>query len=201
MLWFDTSPKSIGLYGLTVLLALVEVGVLWQSLHPQVSGDYNAYYITRTTTCLPQPVAATYTLGSVVDFTNAGDMDAARELLPCGWEHANDDGRQSLGESSRLRFAIEAPQDLQLTLTIKGINLNDAGDRDVRLFAGEQPIGSAIVGAEATKTFTFAVPASAIQNGYLDLRLDFPNAIETSPGLSNTYWRSIKLISAQLRPV
>ena len=200
MHWFDTSPKAIALYSLTLLLGLVEIVVLWQALHPDVSENYRAYYITRTTTCLQQPVTGAYRLGSVVDFTNAGDMDAARELLPCGWEHANDDGRQSLGESSRMRFFVGAPQDLTLTVTAKGINLNDAGDRIVQMFAGEQPIGEASLGAEATETFTFLVPASAIQDGFLDLRLDFPNAIETSPGISNTYWRSIKLISAQLSP-
>jgi hypothetical protein len=57
-----------------------------------------------------------------------------------------------------------------------------------------------MLGAEATETFRFAVPASAIKDGYLDIRLDFPNAIETSPGVANTYWRSVKLISARLSP-
>ncbi len=197
---FDMSPKAVGLYGLTALLALVELGVLWQAIHPNVSDDYRAYYITRTTTCLPQPVTAAYTLGTNVDFTNAGDIGAARELLPCGWERPNDDGRQSLGETSRMRFAVGPAQDLQLELVLKGINLNDAGDRDVRLFAGEQPIGQAMVGAEATDSFTFTIPASAIEDGYVDLRLDFPNAIETSPGIHNTYWRSVKLITARLSP-
>jgi hypothetical protein len=99
-----------------------------------------------------------------------------------------------------MRFAVGPQQDLRLELVLKGINLNNAGDRDVRLFAGEQPIGQAIVGAEDTETFQFDVPAGAIKDGYLDLRFDFPNAIETSPGISNTYWRSVKLISARLSP-
>lgn len=197
---FDRSFKAPAIYALAAVLAVAELAVLWQTLHPNVSDDYRAYYITRTTTCLPQPVTASYVLGETVDFTTSGDRDAARELLPCGWENPNDDGRQSLGETSRLRFAIGQPQDLALELVLKGINLNDAGDRDVRLFAGEQPIGQAIVGAEDTQTFQFNVPASAIKDGYLDLRLDFPNAIETSPGISNTYWRSVKLMSARLSP-
>lgn len=200
MRWFDPSPKAVGLYALAALLALVELGVLWQTLHPNVSEDYRAYYITRTSTCLPQPVTGAYRLGDTVDFTNEGDMDAARELLPCGWESPNDDGRQSLGETSRMRFAVGAAQDLELQLVFKGIDLNNAGDRQVRLFAGDAPIGEAIVGPEQTQTFTFTVPAAALSNGYLDLRLDFPNAIETSPGISNTYWRSVKLISARLTP-
>ncbi|MDB5473819.1 MAG: hypothetical protein JWP99_1122, partial [Devosia sp.] len=87
------SPKALGSYGLAALLALVELGVLWQAVHPQVSDAYRAYYITRTTTCLPQPVSASYALGSTVDFTSSGDVQAARELLPCGWGGPNDDGR------------------------------------------------------------------------------------------------------------
>jgi hypothetical protein len=197
---FDRSTKVLATYALAALLAVTELVVLWQTLHPNVSDDYRAYYITRTTTCLPQPVTASYVLGQTVDFTNKGDRDAARELLPCGWEGPNDDGRQSLGETSRLRFAVGPQQDLRLELVLKGIDLNDAGDRDIRLFAGEQPIGQVLLGAEATQTFQFGVPAAAIRDGYLDLRLDFPNAIETSPGISNTYWRSVKLISARLSP-
>ncbi len=200
MLLFDRSTKVLATYALAALLAVTELVVLWQTLHPNVSDDYRAYYITRTTTCLPQPVTASYVLGQTVDFTNKGDRDAARELLPCGWEGPNDDGRQSLGETSRLRFAVGPQQDLRLELVLKGIDLNDAGDRDIRLFAGEQPIGQVLLGAEATQTFQFGVPAAAIRDGYLDLRLDFPNAIETSPGISNTYWRSVKLISARLSP-
>lgn len=197
---FSPSPKVLATYALAALLAVTELVVFWQALHPNVSDDYRAYYITRTTTCLPQPVTGSYVVGKTVDFTSEGNRDAARELLPCGWEGPNDDGRQSLGESSRLRFAVGPQQDLQLELVLKGINLRDAGDRDIRVFAGEEPIGQAMLGAEATETFRFAVPASAIRDGYLDIRLDFPNAIEPSPGIANTYWRSVKLISATLSP-
>lgn len=194
------SPKARGMYALAALLALVELGVLWQTLHPNVSDDYRAYYITRTTTCLPQPISAAYTLGTTVDFTTSGDIDAARELLPCGWERPNDDGRQSLGETSRMRFTVGAPQNLELQLVFKGINLNDAGPRHVQLYAGELFVGEAVVDPEATQTFTFPIPTEAISDGMLDLRLDFPNAIETSPGIANIYWRSVKLISARLSP-
>ena len=199
--WFETSPKALAVYGLTALLAIVELGVLWQALHPNVTDDYRAYYITRSTTCLPQPVTAAYGLGTLIDFTNNGDIDGARELLPCGWENPGDDGRQSLGESSRMRFYIGTPQDLQFTITMAGMNLNNAGDRDVRLFAGAYPVGHAIVGAESKDTFTFDVPGSAIEDGFLNLRFDFSNAIETSDGISSIYWRSVKLISAQLSPL
>jgi hypothetical protein len=185
---------------MAALLAVTELVVFWQALHPNVSDEYRAYYITRSTTCLPQPVTADYVLGERVDFTSNGVREAARELLPCGWEGPNDDGRQSLGETSRIRFAVGQQQDLRLELVLKGINLNDAGDRHIRLLAADELIGEAILGPEATETFRFSVPAGTIRDGYLDLRLEFPNAIETSPGISKTYWRSVKLISARLSP-
>ena len=197
---FDTTPKGLGLYGIAALLAVVELGVFWQTLHPQVSDDYRAYYITRASTCLPQPVTAAYKVGELVDFTNAGDINAARELLPCGWESPNDDGRQSLGETSRMRFTIGAPQALELELVLKGINLNDAGPRQVQLYAGELFVGEIFVDPEGTDTYTLSIPAEAITDGLLELRLEFPNAIETSPGIANIYWRSVKLISARLSP-
>lgn len=197
---FNRSPLAIGAYGLAAVLAMLELGILWQTLHPDVTPQYRAYYIDRSTTCLPQTVTGLYTVGTRMDFTSTGNVEAARETLPCGWENPNSDGRQSLGETSRLRFAVGQPQDLTLTLELKGVDLNDAGDRIVDVLAGDEVIGQATVKPEETATYEFAVPASAVKDGFIDLKLDFPNAIIVSPGMSNTYWRSVKLIAATLSP-
>ena len=79
----DRSPLALGAYALAALLALTELAVLWQALHPAVSADYRAYYIDRTTTCLPQPVTGDYVLGKELNFRAEGDE--TRELRPCGW--------------------------------------------------------------------------------------------------------------------
>lgn len=48
----------LGAYILVAIVALFELGVVWLMLHPNVTPDYRAYYIDKTTTCLNQPVTA-----------------------------------------------------------------------------------------------------------------------------------------------
>ncbi|PXA98852.1 hypothetical protein DMC47_06575, partial [Nostoc sp. 3335mG] len=117
----DRSPLALGLYALAALLALFELAVLWQALHPDVSDEYRAYYIDQTTTCLPQPVTGEYTLGTVLNFRSGGDN--TRELRPCGWDGPAGDGMHSIGETSRLRFAVPSRQALRLSLELTGVTL------------------------------------------------------------------------------
>src|SRR5690606_20431741 len=100
-------PK-LGAYALTALLLAAYALVLWWALHPTVPDSYRAYYIDQTTTCMDQPVAGTYTLGTVVSFLPDG-ASAARPMKPCGWEGPAGDGTPAVGTSSRLRFAYAEP--------------------------------------------------------------------------------------------
>jgi hypothetical protein len=193
----DRSPAALGTYALAALLALFELAVLWQALHPQVSADYRAYYIDRTTTCLPQIVTGQYTLGTELDFRAGGDE--TRELLPCGWTGPAGDGLHSVGTSSRLRFAIATPQDLTLMLELTGTALEGPPQQRVVISSGDTQIGEVLVTPDQTERFTLNVPASAIVDGYLDLLLSYPDAI--NPGrIADTYWRSVKLTAARLGP-
>lgn len=196
--WFDRRPLALGAYALAALLAAVELAILWQTLHPRVTDNYRAYYIDRTTTCLPQPVTGAYTLGTVLDFRSDGSDTT--ELRPCGWEGPAGDGMHSIGETSRLRFAIDTPQNLVLRLEMTASTLEGPPEQHVDILAGSTPIGQAIVKPDEIKSFTFAIPAAAIIDGFLDIRLDYPDAINPPPGIANTYWRSIKLITASLDP-
>jgi hypothetical protein len=195
---FDRRPAAIGAYALGALLAGFELTVLWQALHPNVSDDYRAYYIDRTTTCLPQLVTGAYELGTIIDFRAGGDE--TRELRPCGWTGPYETGLHSVGQSSRLRFHIGAPQDLLLTLELTGVTLPGPPQQRVLVSAGDLALGQWLVTPDRTENFTLAIPAAAIDaEGYLDLLLDYPDAI--SPGrVANTYWRSVKLTAGRLAP-
>jgi hypothetical protein len=193
----DRSPAALGTYALAALLALFELAVLWQTLHPQVPDSYRAYYIDRTTTCLPQAVTAAYTLGDELDFRSGGDD--TRELRPCGWDGPAGDGMHSVGTSSRLRFAVDSKQDLTLMLELTGVGLAGAAQQRVVISAGDTALGELLVTPDKTDRFTLTVPAAATEDGYLDLLLSFPDAI--NPGrIANTYWRSVKLTAASLTP-
>lgn len=195
----DRSPLTLGAYALAAILALFELAVLWQALHPNVSADYRAYYIDRTTTCLPQPVTGEYVLGTELNFRSEGDE--TRELRPCGWTGPAGDGTHSVGETSRLRFAIDAKGPLTLMLELTGVTLPGPAQQRVLISANGQEIGEIAVTPDKTERFVISIPASALDDdGFVDLKFDYPDAISPGKRVSNTYWRSIKLTAASLSP-
>lgn len=195
----DRSPLTLGAYALAAILALFELAVLWQALHPNVSADYRAYYIDRTTTCLPQPVTGEYVLGTELNFRSEGDE--TRELRPCGWTGPAGDGTHSVGETSRLRFAVDAKGPLTLMLELTGVTLPGPAQQRVLISANGHDIDEIAVTPDKTERFVISIPASALDDdGFVDLKFDYPDAISPGKRVSNTYWRSIKLTAASLSP-
>lgn len=195
----DRSPLTLGAYALAAILALFELAVLWQAVHPNVSADYRAYYIDRTTTCLPQPVTGAYVLGTELNFRSEGDE--TRELRPCGWTGPVGDGTHSVGETSRLRFAVDARGPLTLMLELTGVTLPGPAQQRVVISANDHDIGEIAVTPDKTERFAISIPASALDDdGFVDLKFDYPDAISPGKRVSNTYWRSIKLTAASLSP-
>jgi len=193
----DRSPLTLGAYALAAILALFELAVLWQGLHPQVSDDYRAYYIDRSTTCLPQPVIGAYTVGTKLDLRSGGDD--TRELRPCGWDGPAGDGMHSVGETSLLRFELGRPQALNLMLELTGTALPGPATQHVAISANDTPLGTIEVAPDQTDSFTLPIPREAIaDDGTLTIRLDYPDAISPGPRTANTYWRSVKLTAASL---
>lgn len=195
----DRSPLTLGAYALAAILALFELAVLWQALHPNVSDNYRAYYIDRTTTCLQQPVTGEYVLGTELNFRSEGDE--TRELRPCGWTGPAGDGTHSVGETSRLRFAVDAQGPLTLMLELTGVTLPGPAQQRVLISANGHDIGEIAVTPDKTERFAISIPASAVDDdGFVDIRFDYPDAISPGKRVSNTYWRSVKLTAAALGP-
>ncbi|WP_449394149.1 hypothetical protein [Devosia riboflavina] len=195
----DRSPLALGAYALAAILALFELAILWQGLHPNVSDDYRAYYIDRTTTCLPQPVTGEYVLGTELNFRSEGDE--TRELRPCGWTGPAGDGTHSVGQLSRLRFAASDTGPLTLMLELTGVTLPGPAKQRVIVSANDQEIGEIAVTPDQTERFTISIPASALDgDGFVDIKLDYPDAISPGKRVSNTYWRSVKLTALSLSP-
>lgn len=195
----DRSPLTLGAYALAAILALFELAVLWQAVHPDVSENYRAYYLEKTTTCLPQPVTGQYSLGTELDFRSKGDD--TREIRPCGWDGPAGDGMHSIGETSLLRFELGRPQDLTLMVELTGVTMQGPQLQHVVIAANGTPLGTLEVTPDETERFTLPVPASAIgDDGTLVLQFDYPDAIRPGPRIANTYWRSVKLTAASLTP-
>lgn len=195
----DRSPLTLAAYALAAMLALFELAILWQALHPNVPDHYRAYYIDRSTTCLPQPVTADYVLGAEIDFRSGGDN--TRELRPCGWDGPAGDGVHSIGQTSRLRFAAGPAQNLTLMLELTGVTLPGPAQQRVLVSANGEDLGEIEVTPGETDRFTLAVPAAAVgDTGFVDIALDFPDAIMPGKRVANTYWRAVKLTAAALGP-
>lgn len=193
----ERHPLTMGAYALAALLAFFELAVLWQALHPNVSDDYRAYYIDRSTTCLPQPVTGEYALGSWIDFRET----SAREIRPCGWDGPGGDGLHSIGETSRLRFQVGEKQNLTLAMEMVGVTVPGAVPQHVEISANDTLLDTVEIQPGQASRFSVEIPADAVgDDGFLNIRFDYPDAITLRQGMSNTMWRSIKLTILALAP-
>jgi len=191
----------LGVYALAALVFVFEAWVLWLMLHPEVPGDYRAYYIERTTTCLNQPVAGTYRFGSMVDFT-PDDRAEALPLRVCGWEGPAGDGTHAVGTSSRLRFRGSSgtgPHELVLDLaaiTRKG----EPQPQRVEVEMDGKRVTTLEVLLPDPQSFRLPVPDSALADGAVELVLRYPDAVRMGPTDPDTRYRSIKLTRAGIVP-
>ena len=186
------------LYGLAVAIGLFELGVLWQSLHPDVPADYRAYYIDATTTCLNQPVSGAYAQGTLIPF-RSGYEKLIAPLRVCGWEGPAGDGLHAVGESARLRLKLlGSANDITLTLDMVAVDFAGSAGQPVDVIVNGAKIGRAEVKPGTPRQFSFAIPNPVLGPGkVLDVDLAFPKAIRVDPQDSNTRNRSIKLVAVQ----
>jgi len=194
-----SSTLRLGAYLLVGLVALFELGVVWLMLHPDVSPDYRAYYIDKTTTCLNQPVSGSYRLGTVIAFTPEG-ADAAKPIRVCGWEGPAGDGTHAVGTSARLRFVYAEPATaLTLQLSLVAVKKADlVVPQDVEVIANGKLLETLSLNAPVPQQFSLSLPAPS--DGRLELELRFPDAVQMGPTDPDNRLRSIKLISAALLP-
>lgn len=171
-------------------------------LHTDVPADYRAYFIDKTTTCLNQPVAGTYTLGTIIDFTPPGAA-SAKPIKVCGWEGPVGDGNHAVGTSARLRFVYAEPASaLTLKLRMIAVKKDNQPTQRVEVDFNGTAIDTVTVSAEAPQDFTVTVPAglAAAANGRVELELRFPDAVKMGDMDPDNRRRSIKLVSAALIP-
>ena len=67
--------------------------------------------------------------------------------------------------------------------------------------AVEDEFGEITVTPDRIERFNLAIPADILSaDGFVDIVLDYPDAISPGKRVSNTYWRAVKLTAASLSP-
>ena len=197
MRWSEPRPFSPGfyaLYALAGIIGLIELVVFWHALNPRVPDIYRAYYIARTTTCLPQPVAGTYELGTVVELTT--NTPPSRELRPCGWHGPAGDGLHAVGTSAQLYLAPTGLADAPLAFgfTATAVDLPDTGTQRIVVYANDIPIGTLRLEHNETGHSSFPIPADAVEGREaIRITFNFPDAVRPGPRSTDGQRRSIKL--------
>jgi hypothetical protein len=198
------SPSSSRLpYALAGLVVLFELCVLWLVLHPDVNGAYRAFYIDKSSTCLPQPVSGDYVLGTTVSFRDPARL-LARPLKPCGWFIPNGDHTPSKGTSSLLRFAIPLdPGPLSLRLELDPVTSDAVPLQRIDVSIGGTVIRELSVLSGPNRFIHVPLPAALTQRvvGPLDILLSYPDAMSFAPGNPDTQARAFKVRSVRLVPV
>jgi hypothetical protein len=163
-------------WALAGVVALGEMAVLALALAPEVSADYRAYYLDRSTACWPRPTTGDYVLGQQLSFRD----DSAAGNTVCGWLEPFDAGTYSTGDRARLRFDFAVPDGgLMLGLVARGYVGPARLQQRVVVSANGQALGEIIFDSPDAAYHALAIPAevAALDAEGVTLQFDFPDAI------------------------
>jgi len=158
------------------LLLFSEMAIFAAALYPDVSPDYRAYYIDRSTECYPLPVSGAYRLGERVQFGAVPGSKRAN-LARCGWRDAEALGSWSDGERSMLRFAV-APQPADLTLELDARPYLDSSisRQRIEVSANGSPVETLELTEQEPTTHRIVIPSAIVgTTGWLDLTFAYPD--------------------------
>lgn len=182
-------------YALVGLFGAFELYTLWLMVNPDVPADYDAYYISKTTTCLNQPVSGQYAGGMVSFLPDGGDV--AKPIKVCGWEGPAGDGTHALGTSARLRFVLDkAVSNPVLRLEAIAVQKDDRDTQRVDVLVNSEPVGEIEISADAPKTVDVPLNLPVAAAGTYEVTFEFPEALKMGPTDPTTRYRSIKLSAA-----
>lgn len=159
------------------LIAVFDLGVLYMVLRPNVSPEYRAYYIDRTSSCFPRVISGFYPLGEPVSFTGAHNGYNQDTIRWCGFLPPSSTGIRSFGDYGILHLKFPDPgEDLLLTFESwvnsdsnqpkRNVDVVVNGERvDVLTYAGAGRVDGKIVIPERLV---------AAGNGTMEIRFDVP---------------------------
>ena len=176
-----STPLSSATYGraivrgLFVAVALADLGFVALALSPNVSADYAAFFITRTSDCLLRPVDGQP--GDVLASLTAADNDS-RHVVACGMGGAEPDGTWTVGHHAALLLPAPPTGEIALVLHLTGTFLPRAGAvQRLAIAANGVPVGEVTIDRPDAQDLTFSIPAAArTASGPLMIDLQLPDA-------------------------
>lgn len=169
--------------GLFVAVALADLGLAALALSPNVSADYAAFFITRTSDCLLRPVDGQP--GDLLASLTTADNDG-RHVVACGMGGAEPDGTWTVGRHAALLLPAPPAGDVALVLHLTGTFLPRAGAvQRLAIAANGVPIGEVVIDKPDAQDLTFAIPATARTGSgpvMIDLQLPDASAPRNWPG-------------------
>lgn len=198
------SPRTLVPALILAALVAFEAAVLAMIATPNVSEQYRAYFIDRTTDCWPREASGKIVLGKRLWFLKADARRGAEDVKVCGWLGAAGAGTWSVGPQSRLRFDVgKGAGPLRLELDLVAYVKESHPLQRVALSANGEKLAEFTLHAQSERLHSVVIPAGAIgEDGRIELVLDYPDA--QSPrdlGVSRDTRRlAIRLISLKLSP-
>lgn len=193
-------------FALVVLMALGEAGLLAFAASADVSPQYRAYYIDRTTGCLPRQVSGEYVLGTRLLLAEDQPQRAFDNIGICGFAHSEPGGAWLRGPEARLRFALgpASVADLVFEMEARG-----AIDRTWKRQQASVSVNGTVVGMfdypdGEFRTQMLTIPARMLESGGLvdiDLTMIDTRPADTLKGKSDSRRFSLFVKSVRLAPL
>lgn len=160
-------------------LAALDLGVIALAFNPNVSDQYRAFFIERTTDCWPADVSGEIVPGQRISFLKADSKGPAKTLRRCGWLDAEGTGTWSIGPESRLLLILPQP-DRATTLELDMLPFTAEGHptQRVEITANGRSVASLKLDAKSAARHEIELPAGTAEpDGRLELALHFPDAV------------------------
>ncbi len=193
-------------FALIVLMALGEAGLLAFAALADVSPQYRAYYIDRTTGCLPRQVSGEYVLGTRLLLAEDQPQRAFDNIAICGFAHSEPGGAWLRGPEARLRVALgpAPPADLVFEMEARG-----AIDRTWKRQQATVSVNGTVVGVfdypdGEFRTLSVKVPGLLLEGGGMidiDLTMTDTRPADTPKAKSDSRRFSLFVKSVRLAPV
>lgn len=179
-------------------LGLAELGLIAFAATPDVGPQYRAYYIDRSTGCLPREVPGTYDLGTTLTPVSTAPPEPFDDILVCGFGTSEPGGTWMMGREARFRFAIEGTQtDLELNLRAIAPIAPRGPDQRLAVVANGHDVGEVLFDNAELRDITIRIPRSVplTVRGMLELELNMIYPTPLAPGDS----RRLAMLVTSLR--